>query len=186
MAKKMVFGRYDYAAFSCFIAYACCSLVVPVCLVQLAQSLGFPLGEGGKGAGGALQLGRSIPMVAAMLFCGFAAGRWGKVRSLGVAMVLMSVGIGLAAIAPAYGLLFAAVAVAGLGEGVVEGLATPVIQDLHIDDEPGRYINFSHSFWSVGVVGTVMLAGLRMISSGVPAATIRPPSSPPPGPMSMM
>ncbi|MGN1364675.1 MFS transporter [Victivallis vadensis] len=162
MAKKMVFGRYDYAAFSCFIAYACCSLVVPVCLVQLAQSLGFPLGEGGKGAGGALQLGRSIPMVAAMLFCGFAAGRWGKVRSLGVAMVLMSVGIGLAAIAPAYGLLFAAVAVAGLGEGVVEGLATPVIQDLHIDDEPGRYINFSHSFWSVGVVGTVMLAGLLL------------------------
>ena len=162
MAKKMVFGRYDYAAFSCFMAYACCSLVVPVCLVQLAQSLGFPLGEGGKGAGGALQLGRSIPMVAAMLFCGFAAGRWGKVRSLGVAMVLMSVGIGLAAIAPAYGLLFAAVAVAGLGEGVVEGLATPVIQDLHIDDEPGRYINFSHSFWSVGVVGTVMLAGLLL------------------------
>ena len=88
MAKKMVFGRYDYAAFSCFMAYACCSLVVPVCLVQLAQSLGFPLGEGGKGAGGALQLGRSIPMVAAMLFCGFAAGRWGKVRSLGVAMLL--------------------------------------------------------------------------------------------------
>ena len=32
----------------------------------------------------------------------------------------------------------------------------------------------------------VILSGVFMISSGVPAATIRPPASPPPGPMSMI
>lgn len=48
---------------------------------------------------------------------------------------------------------------------MVEGLATPVIQDLH-QDEPGRYINFTHSFWSVGVVGTVLAAG-ALLSAGV-------------------
>ena len=164
-AHKMVFGRYDFANFFCFGSYAACSVAVPVVLVSLAQDLNFPLAEGGKGAGGALQLGRSIPMVVAMLFCGFAAGRFGKLRSLGAAMLFMSVGILCAAWSPCYLPLFAAIAVAGLGEGVVEGLATPVIQDLH-QDEPGRYINFTHSFWSVGVVGTVLAAG-ALLSAGV-------------------
>ncbi len=163
----MRFGRYDFASFGCFMAYAGCSVIIPVILVQIARALHFPLEEeGGKGLGGALQLGRSIPMVIAMIFCGFAAGRWGKVRSLGVAMVIMSAGILLASISPTYGLLFAAVAVAGLGEGVVEGLATPVLQDIH-PDEPGRYINFGHSFWSVGVVAATVGAGALVAFCGV-------------------
>lgn len=154
----MVFGRYDLASFTCFAAYAGCSVIVPVVLVEVAQSLGFPLAEGGTDAGGAIQLGRSIPMVISMLFCGFAAGWWGKLRVLGVAMIFMACGILAAAWVPNYALLFLAVAFAGLGEGVVEGLATPVVQDIH-PDEPGRYINFTHAFWSVGVVLTVLLAG---------------------------
>ena len=164
--RKMKFGRYDYAAFSCFTGYACCSVVVPVVLIELARSLNFPLTDGGMGAGGALQLGRSIPMVFAMLFCGFAAGRWGKVPTLGVSILIMATGIMLASAAPVYGLLFLAVAIAGLGEGVIEGLATPVVQDLHEHEEPGRYINFAHSFWSIGVVVTVLAAGL-LLSWGV-------------------
>ncbi len=164
--RKMKFGRYDYAAFSCFTGYACCSVVVPVVLIELARSLNFPLTDGGMGAGGALQLGRSIPMVFAMLFCGFAAGRWGKVPTLGVSLLIMAAGIMLASAAPVYGLLFLAVAIAGLGEGVVEGLATPVVQDLHEHEEPGRYINFAHSFWSIGVVVTVLAAG-ALLSWGV-------------------
>lgn len=167
-SRKMKFGRYDYAAFSCFTGYACCSVVVPVVLIELARSLNFPLTDGGMGAGGALQLGRSIPMVFAMLFCGFAAGRWGKVPTLGVSLLIMAAGIMLASAAPAYGLLFLAVAIAGLGEGVIEGLATPVVQDLHEHEEPGRYINFAHSFWSIGVVVTVLAAGALLSCAGVP------------------
>ncbi len=163
----MRFGRYDFASFSCFIAYAGCSVVIPVILVQIARALHFPLEEeGGKGLGGALQLGRSIPMVVSMIFCGFAAARWGKVRSLGVATIIMATGILLASLSPSYALLFAAVAVAGLGEGVVEGLATPVLQDIH-PDEPGRYINFGHSFWSIGVVAATVGAGALVAFCGV-------------------
>lgn len=164
-SRKMTFGRYDYAAFSSFFTYASGSVVVPVALVSLARDLGFSLEEGGMTAGGALHLGRTIPIVLAMLLCGFAAGRWGKRRTLGAAVALMGVGVALCAMAPAYGILFLALAVAGLGEGVIEGLATPFVQDLH-PDEPGRYINFTHSFWSVGVVATVLISG-GLISLGV-------------------
>ncbi len=161
-AQKMKFGRYDFANFFCFGSYAACSVIVPVVLVALATDLDFPLAKGGMGAGGALQLGRSIPMVATLLLCGFAAGRFGKLRSLGGSILLMSIGIMLAAWSPGYLLLFAAIIIAGMGEGVVEGLATPIIQELH-PREPGRYINFTHAFWSVGVVGATLAAGALLL-----------------------
>jgi MFS family permease len=161
----MVLGRYDAAVFSSFFVYAAGSVIVPLVLVFLAQDLGFSLDEGGLTAGGALQLARTFPMVLAMLLCGFLAGRWGKRRTFGWSVLLMGAGIGLCAAAPLYGLLFLALAVAGFGEGVVEGLATPLVQNLH-PREPGRYINFSHSFWSVGILATVLLAG-GLLSLGV-------------------
>jgi fucose permease len=54
---------------------------------------------------------------------------------------------------------------AGLGEGVIEGLATPFVQDLH-PTEPGRYTNMSHAFWSIGVLVTVLVSG-ALLSMGV-------------------
>jgi MFS family permease len=164
-SRMMVFGRYDYAAFLGFFTYASGSVVVPVSLVSLARDLDFRLESGGMTAAGALHLGRTIPMVAAMLMCGFWSGRWGKRRTLGFSVILMGIGMGIGALAPAYAILFLALAIAGIGEGVIEGLATPFVQDLH-PQEPGRYINFSHAFWSIGVVVTVLLSGM-LLSHGV-------------------
>ena len=166
----MQFGRYDYAAFLTFFAYAAGSIIVPVSLVELADDLGFSLESGGMTAGGALHLGRTIPMVLAMLAVGFIAGRWGNRATLGSSVLLMSLGIALCAVAPGYGILFLALMLAGLGEGVIEGLATPFVQDLH-PKEPGRYINLTHSFWSVGVLTTVLLAGC-LLSVGVSWRTL--------------
>lgn len=164
-SRGMTFGRYDYAAFTSFFTYASGSVIVPVALVSLARDLGFSLEEGGMTAGGALHFGRTIPMVAAMLLCGFAAGRWGKRRTFGVAVAVMGLGIALCAMAPIYGILLCALMMAGVGEGFIEGLATPFVQDLH-PNEPGRYINFSHSFWSIGVLVTVLFSG-GLIALGV-------------------
>lgn len=163
--RKMIFGRFDYAAFSGFFTYASGSVVVPVALVSLANELGFSLTAGGMSAAGALHLGRTIPMVFSMLLCGFAAGQWGKRRTFGCAVILMGIGMGLCAVAPIYGILFLALMIAGFGEGIIEGLATPFVQDLHTK-EPGRYINFTHSFWSVGVLATVLISG-ALLSLGV-------------------
>jgi MFS family permease len=140
-------------------------MVIPMCLVPLAADLGFPLDDGGMGQGGALQMARAVPMVAAMLLCGFASGLWGKRRVLGLSLLLMAGGISACAFAPFYGVLFVALVVSGLGEGVVEGLATPFVQDLH-PDEPGRYLNITHGFWSIGIVFLVLIAGW-LLSGGI-------------------
>ncbi|MGB1129424.1 MAG: MFS transporter [Haloferula sp.] len=163
--RRLQFGRYDYAAFLTFFAYAAGSVVVPVCLVELAHTLGFSLAEGGMTEGGALHMGRTVAMVAAMLLVGFVAGRWGTRLTLGHSVLLMSVGVLLCAIAPTYGVLFLALMLAGLGEGVIEGLATPFVKDLH-PEESGRYINTTHAFWSVGVLVTVLLSGI-LLSVGI-------------------
>ncbi|AQQ71200.1 putative sialic acid transporter [Limihaloglobus sulfuriphilus] len=162
---RLRFGRYDYASFICFFAYAACSVILPVSLVPLAAELGFSLEEGGMTAGGAMQLGRTISMLLIMLSCGFIAGHIGKRWTMGLSVLVMGIGIMTCAISPSYWILFIAMSIAGMGEGVIEGLATPFIQDLHTD-EPGRYINFTHSFWSVGVVVTVLVVG-ALLSMGV-------------------
>jgi len=164
-SRRMLFGHFDYAAFISIFAYASGSVVVPVVLVSLAHELGFSLESGGMTAGGALHLGRTLAMVISMLLCGFIAGRWGKRRSFGWSVMLVAIGMGLCAVAPTYGILLLALMLAGFGEGIIEGLVTPFVQDLH-PDEPGRYINFSHAFWSVGVLVTVLVSG-ALLSLGV-------------------
>ena len=124
-------GRYDYATYMTYISYSSCSVIIPVVLIEIARTLNFPLESGGQGAGGALQIGRSLFMVLAMIFCGFAAGKWGKRFTIGTSVILMGLGIGIASVAPSYGIIFLALAVAGFGEGIIEGLCTPVLQDLH-------------------------------------------------------
>ena len=142
---RLCFGRFDYAAFLTFASYAASSLAIPVVLVEMAEDLRFPLLEGGMATGGSFQVVRSLAMCASMVFAGFAAARWGNRRSLGVAVGTMGAGLLLCAFAPSYLLVLPALLLAGLGEGVVEGLGTPFVQDMHRDD-PGRYVNFTHGF----------------------------------------
>lgn len=162
MRKRFVIGYYDYAAYLSFSAYATCSVVIPMCLLPLAQELKFPLMEGGMGLGGALQLGRSIPITLTLLLSGFLAACWGNRLSVGAGVLLMAAGILCVSLAPGYWFLFAALAITGLGEGILEGLGTPFVHDLHAE-EPSRYVNFAHSFWSVGVLSAVVLCGALLV-----------------------
>jgi len=177
----MKFGRYDMAAFCVFFAYAAGTVVLPVALVTLAQDLGFALTEGGMTAGGALHLGRTGAMVVSILVCGFIAGHRGKRLTFGAATMLLAAGLLFCSLAPSYAVLLCALLAAGLAEGVIEGLATPFVQDLH-PAEPGRYINFTHAFWSVGVLVTVLVSGAllslgiswRLITGGVAVTALIP------------
>ncbi|MBR0459921.1 MAG: MFS transporter [Victivallales bacterium] len=154
------FGRYDYAAFAAFTAYAACSLIIPVALVQIAQSLQFPLESGGMGVGGALQISRSGAMIVTLLTSALIAGAIGKRLSMGFAMLMMGGGIFCCAFTPAAWFLFPCLLFAGLGEGICEALATPFVNDLH-KDAPASYVNYSHAFWSVGIaICTVICGGL--------------------------
>ena len=158
MSEKLHFGRFDFAAFSLFATYAAVSLAVPIVLVDMARDLGFPLAEGGMATGGSMHMVRSIAMCVSMVFCGFAAARFGNRMTLGIAASLMGLGIFLCSLAPSALLVMPMLLVAGIGEGTIEGLGTPFVQDMH-DKDSGRYVNFTHGFWSLGIIVAVLLLG---------------------------
>lgn len=163
--EKLHFGRYDYASFAAFTMYSVCSLAIPLMIVSMGKDLHFPLDKGGMGYGGFLHIVRSIFMLTALLICGFIAARLGKRLLTGSSLVLFGVGMLGCAFTTQYWMLLPCLILAGIGEGTCEGILTPVVQDLH-PEAPERYVNISHSFWSVGIFVAVLLAG-GLIALGV-------------------
>lgn len=155
------FGHFDRAAWLIFSTYAAVSLSVPVVLVQMADDLHFPLANGGMTIGGSFQLARSFSMTIAMLAAGFISIRWGNRRSIGWSAMLMALGIAATVFINSWKTAIPLLMLTGLGEGVVEALCTPFVKDMH-EEEPGRYVNFAHGFWSVGTFISVMTAGILL------------------------
>lgn len=89
----------------------------------------------------------------------FIAGKFGKRHSIGTALLVIGLGICCAGFAGNYMWLTGAVILSALGQGVFEVLVTPTVQTLHEKEDPSRYINVTHAFWSIGVVSIVILSG---------------------------
>ncbi len=163
--RKLSIGRYDIGGFSAFFAYSACVQIIPMVLVQMSDDLGFSLREGGFLDSSWLQIARWLPAIISALVCSFIAARFGKRRTLGMNMLLMGVSIVLSALAPSYDYIFVALLLAGIANGIAGTLAAPFIRGLH-PDESGRYINFLNSFWALGTLFTVVVAG-GLLSAGV-------------------
>ncbi|MCQ2379917.1 MAG: MFS transporter, partial [Victivallaceae bacterium] len=150
---------HDGFVFGSFSGYACCTIALPLVLTALARDLGFSLEAGNKGLGGFLQMAISVCMVLSMLCCGFMAGRWGKRLSLAWANILLALGIMATALAPGYWSVAFSLAIAGIGEGILEGLLTPYLQECH-PAEPTRYMNIGQAFSPGGMLLMVILAAV--------------------------
>ena len=163
--EKLRFGRYDYAGFSAFTMYSVSSLAIPLLIVAMGKSLNFPIDGGGMAMGGILHVVRSAFMVMTLLLSGLVCAGLGKRITIGTSVILIGTGMLLSSFSSAYWMLIPCLIIAGLGEGVCEGILTPFVQDLH-PDAPERYVNIGHSFWSVGIVLAVILAG-GLLTCGV-------------------
>ena len=152
------FGRYDFASFAAFTMYSMCSLAIPLMIIAMGKSLNFKIDEGGMASGGLLHVIRSIFMVISLLSCGLIAAKIGKRFTMGFSVLCFGIGISCCAFANEYWMLLPCLIIAGFGEGICEGIATPFIQDMH-KDYPERYVNIGHSFWSVGIACAVLIVG---------------------------
>lgn len=163
--RKLLLGRYDFAAYGAFTMYSVCSLSIPLMIVAIGKALNFPLDDGGMSSCGALHVTRSFAMLFTLLICGWVSSFLGKRITMGISIIMIGLGILLCSVAPAYWFLIPALLIAGLGEGVCEGILTPFVQDVH-PEAPERYVNIAHSFWSVGIFLAVLIAG-GLLSLGV-------------------
>lgn len=158
--KPLRFVPLDVAACVAFLAYSASATVTPIVLVQMSRELGFGLAEGGG-----LEVGRSALIFLTLLGSGFLAAHFGKARSLGMSLLLLGLGMILYSRAESYGILLMALALAGVGGGILEALINPLVEELH-RGESGPYLNIINGFWSVGVLVTVLLGGEQITRSG--------------------
>ena len=159
--EKLRLGRYDFAGYTAFAMYSVCSLSIPLLIVAIGRSLNFPLDDGGMEAGGVLHMVRSTAMLITLLLCGWISAFFGKRITMGLSIIMIGTGICCCAFAPAYWILLPCLLLAGMGEGISEGILTPFVQDLH-PDSPERYVNIAHSFWSVGIFLAVLSSGILL------------------------
>lgn len=140
--------------------YSATGTATPMVLVAMSKDIPFSLSDGGV-----LESVRSVFIILTLLLSGFFAARFGKVRSLGWSCLLLAVAIGIYAISPVYGFLLVALAIVGVGGGVVEALLNPLIEELHREDS-GRYLNIINAFFPAGVLITVLTTG-ELLTRGV-------------------
>ena len=177
------FQPCDYACFLVYTTYAWCAFCIPNVLGPLTEELHFAINDGNAALAGTLALWRGGFVLLSMTVCGFIAGRWGKRHSLAIATVLVGGGILFGATANCYTTLVAAIVVSSIGQGFFEGLLTPLVNENHrAEQDAARYVNITHSFWAVGSISIMLLAGFllqhgvswRIVLSLVGFATIFP------------
>lgn len=153
MSDRVAFKPLDYASMVGFLAYSSSVTVTPICLVAISKELNLSLSQ----AGG-LETMRSVLVVLVLLASGYIGARLGKARALGISCLVLGAAMVCYSFAPSYGALLLALALLGVGGGVVEALINPLVQELHPEDS-GRYLNITNAFWSVGVLLTMLGTG---------------------------
>ena len=159
------FKRTDFACALAFLAYSSSAIMTPMCLLKLMEELDFSLSEGGV-----IEVVRVVLLLVILVAGGIAAARWGKPVVMLWGSLFLAAGMFSYAIAPAYGVVLAAMALVGIGGGVIEGLVNPMVQDAHPDDS-GRYLNIVNAFWSVGILTSVLITGI-LLTRGVSWRTL--------------
>lgn len=157
---RIRFHKLDYAAALGMFVYASSVVATPIILLRLAQELSFGLAEGGG-----IEAVRAGFLLAILIASGAAAARFGKTRSLAAGGLTLGVGLLAYGVAPAYGVVLAAMILVGLGGGILEALLNPLVQDEHPEDS-GRYLNIVNAFFSVGVLSSVLVVG-DLLTRGV-------------------
>ena len=152
-ARPLRFFPLDYASMLGFLAYSSTMTATPICLVAISRELSLSLSQAG-----ALEAARGVLIIATLLVSGFIGAKFGKARALGWSSLVLGGGMVCYSFAPTYGALLMALALMGLGGGVVEALINPLVQELHPRDS-GRYLNLINAFWSIGILITVLVTG---------------------------
>jgi len=143
----------DIGIYGAFMLYAATAVVTPMSLLEMAKEFHFSLT-----GGGGLEISRSFLILLTLLFSGYAAARWGKIRMLAIGLIWISFGLILYSLSSSYVMVIGAMAFVGVGGGFVEALINPLVQDIHPEDAP-HHLNVANAFFSIGVFVTVLGAG---------------------------
>lgn len=152
--------RVDIAAMATMFVFASSATVLPISLVKMSEELSFNLTQGGS-------LGFISAMVqfVVLLISSYLAGKLGKLRIIKFALIILSLGLFLFTKSTTYLVSTFLVLFIGFGQGFLEALLTPLVEDLHPGDS-GKKMNLLHAFWPIGVSFSVLVFG-ELLSRGI-------------------
>ena len=153
MENQSLVKRIDRAAFASMFLYASAANALPICYVMIARDLGFSLTQAGL-----LGFITSFEQFFVMIFSCFVAARFGKIKVLKTALLIIGVGLLSFSFTSSYSTTIALMLLTGLGNALIEALITPLVEDLHPQDSGSR-MNLLHAFWPIGVLVSVLLIG---------------------------
>jgi len=145
--------RADTAAMANMFLYAASANLLPVALVQVSRDLSFNLTQGGL-----LGFVVSVEQFAVLLLSIFLAARFGKILLLRLGMIILAVGLSLITLSSTFVAALLLILFVGFGQGLLEALLTPIVEDLHPADG-GKHMNLLHAFWPIGVSVSVVIVG---------------------------
>jgi fucose permease len=145
--------KLDVASWSGFMIFAVSAVIVAITLPEISKTFSTNLSEGGG-----METARNLVILIVLLLAGALAQRWGKKRFLTLGQYLVAAGLLLASISHSYPMLIFALLIMGLGGGFSEALLNPLVVDIHHQGS-GRFLNLSHAFYPIGIVGSALLFG---------------------------
>jgi len=152
--------RMDRSAFATMFIFAAASNVLPVCLVKISEELSINLAQAGV-----LGFVTSMEQFFVLILSIFAAARYGKIRIIRFAMLVLTIGLLAFSFSSSYSMAVGLILIVGFGNAILEAMLTPLVEDLHPNDSGGK-MNLLHSFWPVGVCVGVLVIG-EMLSRGL-------------------
>ena len=159
MDKKLR-ARINRAANASLFVYAIAAVALPICLVQLTREMGFSLTQAGS-----LGFISSVEQFIFLVFSGFIAARFGKIRVLKIALLILALGLILFTQISSYLVTVLIILIMGMGYAFLEALLTPLVEDLYPEDN-GSKQNLLHSFWPIGVLISTLVVG-ELLSLGI-------------------
>jgi fucose permease len=153
-------SQINRAANASLFIFAVSAVALPVCLVNVSQEFGFSLTQAGS-----LGFISAIEQFAILIFSGFIAARFGKIRVLKTSLLILALGLLLFTQISTYVMAIAIIMIIGTGGAFLEALLTPLVEDLYPDDD-GSKQNKLHAFWPIGVLVSTLTAG-ELLSRGV-------------------
>lgn len=157
--------KLDIGGSGAFFIFASSSVIIPVCLPEIAQSLSTNLSESGS-----MEFVRAAVVLLITILSGILAGKWGKKRLITSGQYFLSAGLLLISYSQSYPVLLISIMITSIGGGITEALINPMIVDIH-KKQAGKYLNITNAFFSIGIMISALIYG-ELLTAGVSWRTI--------------
>lgn len=155
----MKLTKLDIASWGGFVMFATSSVITPVCLPEISNTLSMTLSEGGG-----IATAKTFVMLFTLILAGVCAQKLGKKRFITAGQYLLAIGLLMGSFSQNYPILILTLMITGIGGGFMEALISPLVVDLHPNDS-GKYINITHTFYPIGGMISALLFG-EMLTFG--------------------